>query len=159
MFTALLDASRRLGYEGALTDLQELVTSELERDGSEGSKAEMADAMLSAIKAMLLSPPSIDGSEETRVIQWSRLRSLSVYETMVACNIEGENGKPLFKFRKDGKGLSISETEFRAIWKILPKIIAQELYECALEVNPAWRPATQEETEAGEAGSGESSEN
>jgi hypothetical protein len=60
-----------------------------------------------------------------------------VYWTLCACNITSEGGKkPLFKFEN---GRLRDEVEFRAAWSKLEPIIADEIHEKVLEMNPEWK--------------------
>jgi hypothetical protein len=69
-------------------------------------------------------------------ISYDDIRKKQVYLTMSSCNIMDENGKdPLFKF--SNKRLS-SETEFNASWYKLPPVIADEIHEFVLQMNPLW---------------------
>lgn len=65
-----------------------------------------------------------------------KLKRLEAYLSISECNIEAENGKPLFRF-KGGK-LSMTELEFDKAWAKLPLVIATEIHEKVLEVNPTW---------------------
>jgi len=61
--------------------------------------------------------------------------------TIIDCNIESEDGKPLFKFKKvskTGSVLAMSEREFKEAWGQLPVDVATEIHEKILEVNPTW---------------------
>lgn len=64
------------------------------------------------------------------------LKRLEVYLTLSDCNIEAENAKALFRF-KGGK-ISMSELEFDRAWAKLPLVIATEIHEKVLVVNPTW---------------------
>ena len=67
------------------------------------------------------------------------LKRLEVFLTIADCNIEAENEKPLFRFK--GGNLSMSELEFDRAWAKLPLVIATEIHEKVLEVNPTWDAA------------------
>ena len=54
--------------------------------------------------------------------------------TLVACNIEGESGKPLFFF-KVGK---IDPASFKKGWALLAPMVAEEIHDKVLEMNPLW---------------------
>jgi hypothetical protein len=54
--------------------------------------------------------------------------------TMVGCNIENDNGKPTFFF-KDGK---VDPASFKRGWAGLPPIVAEEIHDKVLEMNPLW---------------------
>lgn len=84
-----------------------------------------------------------DGTDTVELIQRFNQPELFRIETMltlVDCNIEGENGKPLFKFRKEGNSqvLSMNEGAFKEAWGQLPVDVAAEIHEKVLEVNPTW---------------------
>lgn len=70
----------------------------------------------------------------------SELHRIETMLTLVDCNIEDENGKPLFKFKKQGSSnsLDMSEIAFRNAWGKLPVDVAIEIHEKVLEVNPTW---------------------
>ena len=75
--------------------------------------------------------------------EWSmaELMRMEVRLTLVGCNIEDENGKPLFKFKTE-EGVPVmdmTDREFERAWGKLPGDIAQEIYEKVLEVNFDWR--------------------
>jgi hypothetical protein len=46
----------------------------------------------------------------------AELARREVFLTMVDCNIQKDNGKPLFKFSPDHQGLSMSEADFNETW-------------------------------------------
>lgn len=64
------------------------------------------------------------------------LKRLEVFLTLTSCNIESETGKPLFRFKNNK--VSMSELEFDKAWAKLPLVIATEIHEKVLEVNPTW---------------------
>ena len=65
-----------------------------------------------------------------------------VFLTLVACNIQAENGEPLFKFAQDSTTsrpyLAMSEDKFAVAWGLLPIEIALEIHSKVIEVNPTW---------------------
>ena len=68
------------------------------------------------------------------------LKRTEAYLTLVDCNIQDENGKPLFKFKKKGDTqiLNMTEAEFAIAWgKLLPMII-DEIIGYVHEVNVSW---------------------
>lgn len=69
---------------------------------------------------------------------WSmeELKRVEVFLTLSSCNIEGPDGKPLFRFN-NGK-LSMDEGQFRDAWYMLPPSVADEIHEKVLEVNLMW---------------------
>ena len=62
------------------------------------------------------------------------IHALEVFLTLAACNIEGDMGKPLFIF-EDGKVDSVS---FKRGWALLAPLVADEIHEIVLEMNPDW---------------------
>lgn len=65
------------------------------------------------------------------------------YLTLVGCNIEVEDERgeaaPLFRFKDGSKpGLAMSQADFFKAWDNLPQEVADEIYECILEMNPQW---------------------
>lgn len=70
----------------------------------------------------------------------AELARMETYLTLVDCNIENESGKPLFKFRKDDKGLEMTTSEFKEAFGQLPLIVANEIHSKVLEVNDGWKP-------------------
>jgi len=61
------------------------------------------------------------------------LMRIEAYLTMVDSNILDENSNPLFK-------PGMTEGEFMNAWGKLPQIVAYEIHEKVLEVNPDWIP-------------------
>lgn len=61
-----------------------------------------------------------------------------VFLTMTACNIEGEDGEPLFKF-------PLVEKQFIKAWNLLPVQVANEIHSKVLEMNPIWSGDSGEE--------------
>jgi hypothetical protein len=60
------------------------------------------------------------------------VRRLEVFLTLAACNITtGEKQEPLFKF-------PLKEAEFNQAWATLPPIVADEIHEKVMEMNPPW---------------------
>ena len=64
------------------------------------------------------------------------LRRIEVYLTLADCNLLGYDDKPLFSF-ENGR-LATSEYEFDKGWGQLPNIVAEEIIQYVLEVNPQW---------------------
>lgn len=61
--------------------------------------------------------------------------------TLVDCNIDDEDGKPLFTVKKDKKGhtyIDMSEPDFNEAWAKLPVDVAEEIHDKVLELNPLW---------------------
>jgi hypothetical protein len=92
-----------------------------------------------------------DGTYATeRDWNYPRIQRLEVYLTLADSNIEDEDGKPLFKFKKGKTGipeLAMSEAEFNDAWKKLPWIVCEEMHECAIRTNPQWGYVVDEEGE------------
>jgi len=57
--------------------------------------------------------------------------------TLTGCNILGENDKPLFIFRN---GI-VDPISFKKGWADLPPMIADEIHDKVLEMNPLWSPS------------------
>ena len=69
-------------------------------------------------------------------ISFDDIRRREVFLTLCACNIMDETGKKsLFIFENGGLP---SETIFQKAWGKLPPIIAKEIHEKVLEMNPLW---------------------
>lgn len=61
------------------------------------------------------------------------------YLTMVGCNIETEEGEPLFRFTGGpNPRLNMSQADFFKAWDMLPQNVADEIYDCILQLNPQW---------------------
>lgn len=72
--------------------------------------------------------------EKLQVVQEispAHVQRKEVFLTMIACNIEDEDGKPLFSF-------PLVETEFIKAWNKLPVSVASEIHSKVLKVNPIW---------------------
>lgn len=87
---------------------------------------------------------NIDPDEMTYVQRFSmaELARLETWLTMCACDIEDENGNPLFPSRKgkaDRPTLDMTEQQFNQAWGLLLPDIAKEIHDKVLEVNPQWR--------------------
>jgi len=67
-------------------------------------------------------------------------RTKEVHLTMSACDILGEDGKPLFAFAEvDGKRrLTGTFSDFKKKWGLLPKPITVALHDRCIEANPDW---------------------
>lgn len=77
-----------------------------------------------------------DGSQLTVSQHFSpeELYRREVELTLTASNIEDDNGKALFTF-KDGK---VDPISFRKGWALLPPLVAEEIHEKVMEMNPLW---------------------
>ena len=81
-------------------------------------------------------------------ISFDDIRRREVFLTLSACNIMDENGKnPLFTFEN---GLLKNEAVFSKAWGKLPPIVANEIHEKVLEMNPLWNEAIAPATEGQE---------
>lgn len=70
------------------------------------------------------------------------LYRLEVELTLVGCNIDDVDDKPLFIF----KGNFVEPASFKKGWAKLPPIVAEEIHSKVLEVNPLWSsPLAQQE--------------
>lgn len=64
-----------------------------------------------------------------------------IFLTLCACNIEDENGQPLFQFSTDtqtGRTRPVSEPEFEKAFGKLPLAVAYEIHNKVLQLNPSW---------------------
>ena len=69
-------------------------------------------------------------------LSFDDVRRKEVYLTLAACNIEGEDGKPLFTFVKEHL---TDEQAFKKAWDQLYPSIANEIHEKVLESNVIWQ--------------------
>lgn len=73
---------------------------------------------------------------------WSmeELKRMEVRLTLVGCNIEREDGKPLFNFTTDNGVpiLAMDDRTFERAWGTLPPDVANEIHDKVLEVNFDW---------------------
>lgn len=67
----------------------------------------------------------------------AELMRIECYLTVTACNIKNSAGRDLFEYNSKGQ---ITEAKFREAWDALPPSIADEIHECVLDLNVAWRP-------------------
>ena len=79
--------------------------------------------------------------EGTKTIIHQRLsfddvRRKEVFLTLASCNIEDENGKPLFTFKDNHLS---DEVSFKKAWDQLYPSIANEIHEKVLECNVVWQ--------------------
>lgn len=80
-------------------------------------------------------------SETDRVVFHYSFRAIwkkEVWLTMVDCNIQSMNGKPLFRSRDGSVKNAMSFQEFSRAWGELPTLITDEIHEKVLVVNPDW---------------------
>ena len=65
---------------------------------------------------------------------YPELQRIECFLAVVDCNIEDEDSSPLFRF-KNGK---ISEFDFNKGWGKLPPLVAEEIHQKVLTLNPTW---------------------
>lgn len=73
------------------------------------------------------------------------------YRLLTDCNLADEDGKILFEFVKDNRGIGRyknSKEDFNKVWGLLDPVIVDEIYSFILQVNPQWQIVA--ETDAGE---------
>lgn len=80
--------------------------------------------------------------------KWNQmeLQRMRAYLTMVACDLEDENGDPLFLFRtgKHGPETSMGRDAFNQVWDSLPQELTDMIHECVIKANPQWGPRSGE---------------
>jgi len=76
--------------------------------------------------------------EVTQRVSPADVRKLEVLLTLKACNLEDHDGSILFKF-------PLKEKEFSLAWAKLPPLVADEIHEKVLALNPLWSGASGEE--------------
>jgi hypothetical protein len=62
------------------------------------------------------------------------LQRIECFLALKGSNLEDENGEPLFRF-KNGV---ITERDFNEVWGKLPPLVADEIHEKVLLLNPTW---------------------
>ena len=79
-----------------------------------------------------------EGSKVTvsQRLSFDDVRRKEVFLTLAACNIETEDGKPLFTFSNECLD---DEVKFRNAWNQLPPMVASEIHEKVLESNVVWK--------------------
>ena len=82
-------------------------------------------------------------------ISFDDIRRREVFLTLCGSNILDKNGKPLFEFVSEQL---ISEDKFLKAWGSLPPVIAQEIHEKVLEMNPLWDESPKTTTITSDAG-------
>ena len=73
----------------------------------------------------------------TQRISYDDIRRLEVFLTLCACNIINAKGDPLFVFNNERVADRVA---FDRAWATLPPVVAIELGEKVLEMNPLWSP-------------------
>lgn len=92
----------------------------------------------------------IPGDDEVEISQRfspPELMRVEAFLTLTGSNITSDDGKPLFNFKSDKNGrtvLDMSEKAFELAWGELPNLVAVEIHEKVLEVNPTWRRSSGE---------------
>jgi len=98
-----------------------------------------------ALFASIVREQSINAPEEfVRFIQrfsFEELKRVETFLTLSGSNIKGPDGKPLWKFPRNGQ---ISESDFNIGWAKLPPLVAREIHNKVLELNVDWRPSGEE---------------
>ena len=81
-------------------------------------------------------------SEVMEIIPFAQRRMVDIYLTLTGSNIDRQDGKPLFKFRKNKNGsLEIDGTldEFQNLYgSITQSEWIEFMYDCCLKVNPTF---------------------
>jgi len=79
-----------------------------------------------------------EGSKVTvsQRLSFDDVRRKEVFLTLAACNIETEDGKPLFVFSNERLD---DEGKFKNAWNQLPPMVASEIHEKVLESNVVWK--------------------
>lgn len=116
-----------------------MVTIRQAKQGAQERRTEVFSEISRVMKML----PQDDNDEVTLKSQWSyeKLKRMEVYLTLVDCNVLGYDGKPLFRFKKDGDGnpiLDMTVHEFSKAWNELYPEVAEEIHEKVLEVNLSW---------------------
>jgi hypothetical protein len=67
----------------------------------------------------------------TQEVSPAIVRRKEVFLTLKGCNLVGPEDKPLFEF-------PLREDKFNKSWAMLPSVLADEIHDKVLEVNPDW---------------------
>jgi hypothetical protein len=84
--------------------------------------------------------------EQTTLVQTANTEELKRLETrltLIDCNLEKEDGKPVFTFKKGKDGLSeidMTNRQFDEAWGLLPPDVASEIHKKVIELNLMWGP-------------------
>lgn len=70
-------------------------------------------------------------------ISYDDIRRLEVFLTLCSCNLLDAKGEPMFTFVNEKL---IDNVAFKRAWASLEPVIAIEIGEKVLEMNPVWRP-------------------
>jgi hypothetical protein len=73
----------------------------------------------------------------TQRISYDDIRRLEVFLTLCSCNIVNSKGDPLFVFKDERL---TNQAEFNRAWANLPPVVAIEIGNKVLEMNPLWMP-------------------
>jgi hypothetical protein len=76
-----------------------------------------------------------DGVTITQHFSPTTLRKKEVEMTLAGCNILLDGDKPLFTFHNG----VVDSASFNKGWAMLPPVVANEIYEKVLEMNPMWQ--------------------
>lgn len=110
-------------------------TTIIVRQARQGEHERRAALFASIVREQNLNAPE----EFVRFVQrfsLEELKKLEVFLTLKSCNIEGPDGKPLWKFNRDGK---IRQDQFDQGWELLPVSIADEIHACVQDLNVDWQ--------------------
>lgn len=95
----------------------------------------------SGLYAEMVSRVAQDGTTMEVVSRFSQpeLHRIECMLTLVDCNIQDEDGEPLFKFTGKGADRRVSdETAFFKAWGKLPTFVADAIHDRVLKVNVGW---------------------
>lgn len=69
-----------------------------------------------------------------------QLKRVETFLTLVGCNLKGEDGNPMFRFKQENgrQVLDMSDADFATAWGMLPPDMASEIHEKVLKVNLDW---------------------
>jgi hypothetical protein len=79
--------------------------------------------------------------EQLSFTPFSKRMAIDVWLTLIACNIERDNGSPLFNFHEIEGAKKVTDKtleKFLTKWGKLPPQWAEAIYERCLRVNPTW---------------------
>lgn len=112
-----------------------------DKEGDDPTKVKIRQATQSAHDARMSLWAKFDkkfeiGDVDTNVtvsqsVSPAEVRKLEVFLTMIDCNLQDEKGERLFKF-------PLKKDEFSKAWGVLPPLVALEIHEKVLAVNPMW---------------------
>jgi len=145
-----LQGQQDMPYKAKAPETKEFQLKELDaREGipeDQSTKVTIKQATMrqNAVRAELFSEfiRSYKDGEERYIFKLPlyNLISKEIWLTMVACNIEGDPGIPLFRFETSTRGplMNMSYETFLDALGILEDEVVQEIHNKVLEVNPHW---------------------